>query len=190
MYLVVGLGNPGEKYRQTRHNMGFLAVDYIAGQLQVNFTAGKWQALGVKTSLAGESLFLLKPQTYMNLSGQAVLGASTFFKIQPEKIVVIHDDLDMEFGRIKIVVNRGTGGHNGVRSIASLLKSNAFARIKVGIGRPDTPMPVDRYVLAKMSAEEMAAMEETTKEIYAVLKEMISGGVTQAMNKFNSRKKQ
>lgn len=185
MFLVAGLGNPGEQYRLTRHNIGFLCLDYLAEKLRVDWNATKWQADGAKAMVSGNQLLLLKPQTFMNLSGKAVAGAAVFYKIPPARIIVIHDDIDLPLGRLKIVVNRGTGGHNGIRSIVSLLGSNDFIRIRAGIGRPVEPIPIERYVLTKMTDPEMASIKEMMEMVFESVRLIAIQGVDIAMNKIN-----
>lgn len=188
MFLVAGLGNPGEKYHLTRHNIGFLFVDYLADKLRVNFSATKWQADAAKAMFSNEQVLLLKPQTFMNLSGNAVAGAAAFYKIPPEQIIVIHDDLDMPLGRVKVVVNRGTGGHNGIRSIVSLLGSKDFIRIKAGIGRPVAGIPVERYVLTKMNDSEIECVQSMMASVFESVRIIVCEGAGMAMNKINSSK--
>ncbi|MCK9295361.1 MAG: aminoacyl-tRNA hydrolase [Desulfobulbaceae bacterium] len=188
MFLVAGLGNPGEKYHSTRHNIGFLFLDYLAEKLRVNFTAVKWQADTAKAMLGNEQVLLLKPQTFMNLSGNAVAGAALFYKIPPEKIIVIHDDIDMPFGRVKVVVNRGTGGHNGLRSIVSLLGSKDFIRIKAGIGRPVEAIPIERYVLTEMTDSEIESVKGMMESVFETVRLIVCEGVGSAMNRINSAK--
>lgn len=188
MFLVAGLGNPGEKYHSTRHNIGFLFLDYLAEKLCVNFTAAKWQADTAKAMFGNEQVLLLKPQTFMNLSGNAVAGAALFYKIPPEKIIVIHDDIDMPFGRVKVVVNRGTGGHNGLRSIVSLLGSKDFIRIKIGIGRPVEAIPVERYVLTEMTDSEIKSVKGMMESVFESVRLIVCEGVGSAMNRINSGK--
>lgn len=129
MYLIIGLGNPGQHYAGTRHNIGFMMLDYIAEKNNLTFLDSKWNALVSKAVVWDESLVLLKPQTFMNLSGTAVAQAVNFYKLQPANIIVIHDDLDMEFGRLKIVSGGGDGGHKGIRSIIEHLGTKNFPRI-------------------------------------------------------------
>ena len=188
MFLVAGLGNPGEKYHSTRHNIGFLFLDYLAEKLRVNFTAAKWQAETAKAMFGNEQVLLLKPQTFMNLSGNAVAGAALFYKIPPEKIIVIHDDIDMPFGRVKVVINRGTGGHNGLRSIVSLLGSKDFIRIKAGIGRPVEAIPIERYVLTEMSDSEIESVKGMMESVFESVRLIVCEGVGSAMNRINSGK--
>jgi PTH1 family peptidyl-tRNA hydrolase len=188
MFLVAGLGNPGEKYHLTRHNIGFLFLDYLADKLRVNFSATKWQADAAKAMFDNEQVLLLKPQTFMNLCGTAVVGAAAFYKIPPEKIIVIHDDLDMPLGRVKVVVNRGTGGHNGIRSIVSLLGSKDFIRIKAGIGRPVEEIPIERYVLTKMTDSEIECVKDMMDIVFESVRIIVCEGAGMAMNKINSCK--
>jgi len=158
----------------------------LAEQFGVEFSSTKWQSLAVKATCCREQLLLLKPQTFMNLSGNAVSAAAAYYKISPTQIIVIHDDLDMPFGRVKIVVNRGAGGHNGIRSIISHIGKGDFVRIKIGIGRPDGPIPVERYVLAKMNQNEIARVSELNDVIHKAVCLAVSNGVEKAMNKINS----
>ncbi|MBI5559158.1 MAG: aminoacyl-tRNA hydrolase [Deltaproteobacteria bacterium] len=189
MFLVAGLGNPGDKYHFTRHNIGFLYLDYLAEKLNVNFSPTKWQADAARAEMGSEQVLLLKPRTFMNLSGNAVASAAVFYKIPPEKIIVVHDDLDMPFGRLKIVVNRGTGGHNGIRSIISLLGNKDFVRVKVGIGRPIEAMPVERYVLTKMTDTEMQCVMTSRADVFEAIQLIVCQGVPAAMNKINQSNK-
>lgn len=186
MFLIAGLGNPGDEYKNTRHNVGFLFLDHFADSLNVSFCQSKWQAQETKARFAGEQVLLLKPQTYMNKSGISVAGAASYYKVSQEKIIVIHDDIDLPFGEIKIAVNRGPGGHNGIKSIISHLGSQDFIRIRIGIGRPETPIPVDRYVLSRLSGDEIEQLQAKYKLIDESLDLIISQGVSLAMNKIHS----
>lgn len=185
MYLIVGLGNPGRKYTETRHNAGFMVLDYLAARHNLAFSESKWQAGFVKATLWQAPLFLLRPLTFMNLSGSAVAGCAGFYKIVPEKIIVVHDDLDLSAGRIKIVAGGGSGGHNGIRSIIDRIGSENFARLKIGIGRPVDPMPPDRYVLSAFSGEERQAFEEKMPFIEEGLRLLVAEGAGSAMNYIN-----
>ncbi len=189
MFLVVGLGNPGDKYHLTRHNIGFIFLDYLADRLRIHFSGTKWQADAAKGVIDNQQILLLKPQTFMNLSGHAVVAAASFYKISPEKIIVIHDDLDMPFGKIKVLVNRGSGGHNGIRSIISQLGSQEFIRIKAGIGRPVDAIPIERYVLTKMTDNELQTLQKITERVSDALRHIVREGVNVAMNKINSSAK-
>ncbi|MBC8317662.1 MAG: aminoacyl-tRNA hydrolase [Desulfobulbaceae bacterium] len=186
MFLIAGLGNPGSEYENTRHNVGFLFLDHLAELLKVSFTQSKWQALDARTTLSGEQVLLLKPQTYMNKSGFSVSGAASYYKVSSDNIIVVHDDIDLPFGKLKITVNRGPGGHNGIKSIISHLGSQDFIRIRVGIGRPETPIPVDRYVLSKLSTDEIDQLQGKYKLIDDSLNHILTKGVVLAMNRLHS----
>lgn len=187
MCLIVGLGNPGPQYSETRHNAGFMALDHLAARHNFVFAASKWQADFAKGSLWQKQLFLLKPLTFMNLSGQAVVSCAGFYKLSPAKIIVIHDDLDLPVGRIKIVARGGSGGHNGIRSIMAGIGGADFARIKIGIGRPDLPVPTERYVLSKFSEEERVLLNERLPLVEEGIRLFVTEGINQAMNQVNSK---
>ncbi|MFH1217474.1 MAG: aminoacyl-tRNA hydrolase [Pseudomonadota bacterium] len=188
MFLVVGLGNPGKKYQFTRHNVGFLYVDYLAEQLGSVFAASKWQSEVAKANLDNEQLILVKPQTFMNRSGIAVLAAASFYKIPPENIIVIHDDLDMPHGRIKVVVNRGAGGHNGIRSLISHIGNKDFVRIKAGIGRPINNQEIEGYVLQDMTQQELESCYLLRSLVLDTVRLIVTKGADAAMNQINSLK--
>lgn len=191
-YLIVGLGNPGRKYELTRHNAGFLALDYFADQQ--NFTLGqmKWQAEFCRVRYGNFSLFLVKPQTYMNKSGEAVARFADFYKILPERILILHDDLDMQAGKIKVVTRGGAGGHNGIRSIISHLKTSSFARLKIGIGRPSQNekgqgIPVDRYVLSSFNDSELSVLNKKLPLVDEAVKLFVTRGPAVCMNRINGQ---
>lgn len=189
-YLLIGLGNPGERYAGTRHNVGFDAVDAVAESFRISGYTEKWESLIANASVPGAELLLLKPQTYMNCSGRAVARFADFYKIHPERIVVIHDDIDMKSGRLKLVKGGGAGGHNGIRSMVSSLGSSDFYRIKVGVGRPgangtSAAMPVEKYVLALQSAGERLLLEERYQAILQGLELFFGRGASFAMNYLN-----
>lgn len=159
-YLLVGLGNPGGQYRLNRHNIGFHVVDAFTGRFGKPAWIEKWQAEYIALTLGGKKLHLIKPMTYMNLSGTAVARFSRFFKVSPHHIVVVHDDLDMHPGRVKLVKGGGSGGHNGIKSLVDCLATGDFYRLKIGIGRPGKgevhPLfPVERYVLSDFTSPEV-----------------------------------
>ena len=191
-YLIVGLGNPGRKYELTRHNAGFLALDYFADQQ--NFTLGqmKWQAEFCRVRYDNLSLFLVKPQTFMNKSGEAVARFADFYKILPERILILHDDLDMQAGKIKVVTRGGAGGHNGIRSIISHLKTSNFARLKIGIGRPSQNekgqgIPVDRYVLSSFNDSELSVLNKKLPLVDEAVKFFVTQGPAVCMNRVNGQ---
>ena len=191
-HLIVGLGNPGADYEKTRHNVGFCAIDAFARELGCSLTSEKWHGLFCRERFGTAPLLLLKPQTYMNRSGESVVRFCEYYKITPEHILVLHDDLDLPFGRIKVVARGGHGGHNGIRSIISHLGSSDFSRVKIGIGRPQTDdkgssMPVDRFVLARFTAEEWRLISEQFILVNEAIRLFLEQGVTTAMNRINGR---
>ena len=162
-YLIVGLGNPGAEYRLNRHNVGFQVVGELAEKFGYSRFSEKWHAYFLSFLHLGKKVHLVKPVTYMNLSGKAVVQYYRFFKIEPDRLLVIHDDLDMNPGRIKMVKGGGSGGHNGIKSIVEFLGLNDFYRIKVGIGRPGkgnvhAGFPVEKYVLSDFDEAEREVM--------------------------------
>lgn len=159
MKLIVGLGNPGREYEKTRHNSGFMVMDLIAQELHVDININKFKGLYTKTNVKGESVILLKPQTFMNLSGESVREVMDYFKIDKEDLLVIYDDLDLPVGKIRLRSKGSAGGQNGVKNIIQHLGSQEFNRIRVGIGK-DNRMPVVDYVLGKVKKEELIDFEE------------------------------
>lgn len=193
MFLVVGLGNPGNEYAATRHNVGFMVVDELARRFGVSVDHGKWQAHSAQVVLWGKQICFLKPATFMNLSGQAVARYVDFYKLQPEQIVVIHDDLDMPPGRVKLVAGGGAGGHNGIRSLIQCLGGKEFLRLKIGIGRPGklndySGMPVEKYVLAPFAPDEKMLMEQRIDIIEKGIEYLVRDGIAKAMNLLNTIK--
>lgn len=188
MYLLVGLGNPGSEYAKTRHNIGFIFLDYLAEKKGLYFKASKWQADIVKDTLWGEAVIMAKPQTYMNRSGAAVSSVLDFYRIASNNLIVVHDDLDLALGRVKIVTGRGAGGHNGIRSIIQHLDVNDFTRIKVGIGRPDLPIDAANYVLSKFKPDEQELIKESLQNIEEAARMIIEHDAVTAMNRINPRK--
>ncbi len=192
-FIIAGLGNPGSKYDNTRHNVGFIVLDALAQGLGFTFGAEKWQAHARKVTLWGAQIVFLKPTTFMNLSGQAVSRYADFYKVPVDHILVIHDDLDMCSGRVKLVKGGGAGGHNGIRSLVQCLGGNDFFRLKIGIGRPgqsDThpSMPVEKYVLASLSSDESKILKNRIHSIEQGLEYLISDGSAKAKNLLNSLK--
>lgn len=184
MLLIVGLGNPGKEYERTRHNAGFMLVDLLAGEAGIKFDK-KGKGLWGKGSFAGEEVVLLKPQTFMNLSGEAVSEASAFYKIPATSMIVAYDDCDLPLGRLRVRKDGGSGGHRGVNSIIASAGSRDFPRVRLGVGRPphgDTA----NYVLSPFAKEEMSALDEMLRRAIESLEVIITGGIDQAMNKFNS----
>ena len=187
MHLVVGLGNPGPKYEQTRHNIGFMALDHFAEKEGFSFTDSKWEAKVAKIHMAKSQVVFVKPETFMNNSGRAVGKICSYYKIVPEDVIVIQDDLDLEFGRLKLVVDRGAGGHNGILSIIQHLGVKHFSRIRAGIGRPatDSGMPVSNFVLAKFTRSEESTRDMLLTSIAESIQLIIDLGAIAAMNQIN-----
>ncbi|MEN8139759.1 MAG: aminoacyl-tRNA hydrolase [Thermodesulfobacteriota bacterium] len=187
MYIIAGLGNPGSRYAATRHNIGFVLLDQLAAELGLTFTpSSKWPALTCKGQLLGESVLLIKPQTFMNLSGEAVIPALDYFKVDPGNLIVIHDDLDLACGQVKLAYKRGPGGHNGLRSINAHLGSTAYNRVRLGIGRPPAGMPVDRYVLSKFSGAEEEGVASALDIGRKAVDLLVDVGMAQAMQVVHS----
>lgn len=186
--MLVGLGNPGREYASTRHNIGFIFLDYLAGARGVQLKSSKWQAYVAKDVLCGRQMLFVKPDTYMNNSGVAVGMLASYFQVMPEKIIVVHDDLDLPLGRIKVTTRSGAGGHNGIRSIITHLGSKDFLRIKVGVGRPQVPVDISQYVLSTFSAEEKAIVPGLLSRIEEGVLMIVEQGVQAAMNLINSEK--
>ena len=179
--LIVGLGNPGRKYVETRHNVGFMIIDQIATEGSLQFADEKrWKSQIAKDS----DKFLLKPQTYMNDSGLAVVKVSSFYKIDADQILIIYDDLDLNFGQLRIRGQGSAGGHNGVRSIISHLGTQKYPRLRVGIGRHEGES--SNHVLGKFSIEERSILEKSIKEAVLAIGYIAEKGLAAAMTKFNA----
>jgi len=184
--LLVGLGNPGGRYLSTRHNIGFMALDHVASRADLSFVYSPLVSGEIaRCRLALSNVLLLKPATFMNLSGNSVLAAVQAQKVPPSCLVVVHDDLDLAFGRIKIAVNRGAGGHNGVQSIVDALQSKAFVRLRCGIGRPGGETPIVDYVLTPFSSEEKKMLPGVLENIVTAIAAIVETGVVRAMNRIN-----
>ena len=159
-YLVVGLGNPGSQYEATRHNVGFRAVDALAKEAGVKIDRAKFQALTAQVTVGGVRVLLMKPQTYMNLSGVAVKQAADFYKVPPERVLVLFDDIDLDVGRLRIRRNGSAGGHNGIKSIISSLGSQEFPRIKIGVGaKPHPDYDLADWVLSRFTLAEQKLLD-------------------------------
>ncbi|MFN7904521.1 MAG: aminoacyl-tRNA hydrolase [Pseudobdellovibrionaceae bacterium] len=185
MWLIVGLGNPGSKYLLTRHNVGFLAIDVLAKSLGIKFTE-KFKSEFSLAKLAGEDVAIAKPQTFMNLSGEAVQVIAGFYKIDLDKIIVLHDDVDQPFGQIRLHKNRGHGGNNGIKSITQLMGSMDYARVKIGVSRPPHPdFSVADYVLQNFSDEEMKVLPGILDRSLDAVEAIIKMGVEKASTQFN-----
>ena len=189
MWLVVGLGNPGDKYLMTRHNIGFMAVDAFLVTSHLPPWKSEKKAKTYHLQMNDEKIILCQPQTYMNLSGDSVAGLADFYKIPVENIIVIHDDIDQDFGTVKIQSKRGHGGHNAIRDISQKLGSNEYIRIKLGVGRPPHPkMDVAAYVLQKFSPEEQNQLPDFLNTTGDIIESLVLDGMTTAANKFTGKK--
>ena len=185
-WLIVGLGNPGREYERTRHNAGFRAIDILAENLNCKIDKLKFQGLYTQTNYGGRKLFLLKPQTYMNLSGRSVLQLSAYFNIPPQRIIVLFDDISLEPGRLRIRPDGSAGGHNGIKSIIQEVGSQAFPRVKIGVGaKPNPNYDLADWVLSTFSAQEEKALSVSLKNAADAALAIIDKGVPEAANRFN-----
>ena len=185
-WLIVGLGNPGREYEKTRHNAGFRAIDLLADSLGCKIDKLKYQGLYCQTTYNGRKLFLLKPQTYMNLSGRSVLQLSSYFNIPPARIIVIFDDISLAPGRLRIRPDGSAGGHNGIKSIIQEVGSQAFPRVKIGVGGKAHPeQDLADHVLSTFSASEEKDLAVALKNAADAALAIIDKGVPEAANRFN-----
>jgi PTH1 family peptidyl-tRNA hydrolase len=189
-YLIVGLGNPETQYEGTRHNVGFMALDHFALRMDCLSFNTKFEGKYCRKRLFGNPALLVKPMTYMNRSGRCVAAFVRFFKIPVTNILILHDDLDLSLGRVKVVARGGSGGHNGIRSLTRHLGSNDFARVKIGIGRPARDeqgrgVPVDRYVLSRFSLEETKIITGLFDKTDQAIELFLSNDIDTCMNKIN-----
>ena len=185
MFLIVGLGNPEEEYSNTRHNMGFDTINKLANEYNIKINKHKFKGLCGSGIIENEKVILLKPQTYMNLSGKSIKEAMAFYKIKSENIIVIYDDIDIEPGIIKIRKKGGPGGHNGMKSVISEIDTQNFPRIRIGIGKPENKGQLIEYVIGKMPQTDKDILEKATILGKEAILEIIKNGVDIAMNKFN-----
>ena len=185
MYLIVGLGNPEEEYSKTRHNMAFNTLNKISQEYNIEVKQNKFQALYGSGMIEKEKVILLKPQTYMNLSGNSVKEVVDFYKIEKEKILVIYDDMDIEPGKIKIRKKGSAGGHNGMKSIIQMIGTEEFPRIRVGIGRPIHKDDEINYVIGAIPEEDLKRLDEGIEKAQKAVEEILRNGVDSAMNKYN-----
>ncbi|NLA75765.1 MAG: aminoacyl-tRNA hydrolase [Deltaproteobacteria bacterium] len=188
MYLIVGLGNPGRQYSHTRHNIGFMVIDAICQEMGVKLESRKFHSKNAVVEKHGRKLILLKPVAFMNLSGMSVRACADYYHIESENILVIHDDLDMPLGRIKIVLNGGAGGHKGIKSIIENLSETSFPRIKIGIGRPEHGEPVEKFVLSPFYAHQSEILDRVIDLSTRACDLFLSEGIVTAMNRINAIK--
>lgn len=186
MKMIVGLGNPGKKYENTKHNVGFMTVERLAKTHEVTFKKNPFEAEVADFFVNGEKILLVKPQTYMNDSGRAVGPLMTYFGIYKEELIVVHDDLDLTVGKIRLRQKGSAGGHNGIKSIISHLGSNEFGRLKIGIGHPQEHTTVVNHVLQPFNKQQQAVMTESIDKAKEAIDYFIeTNNFTQAMNRFN-----
>ena len=186
MYLIAGLGNPDKKYSCTRHNIGFDAIDMIAREINCDVKKLKFKSLLGEGKIAGEKVILAKPQTYMNNSGEAIRDISAFYKIEPKNIIIFHDDISLPTGRIRLRPKGSDGGHNGLKNIIQHLGTDAFPRIKVGVGMPDHPdHEMIDWVIGKPQGEEAKTLRAALDRAADAALSLIDEGPDRAMNKFN-----
>ena len=184
-YIVVGLGNPGREYERTRHNVGFIALDYIAERVGVKVDKARFKALTAECRILDKRALLMKPTTYMNNSGEAVYEAASFYKIPAENIIVIHDEISFEPGLFRIRRKGSAGGHNGLKSIISRVGED-FPRVKVGVGKKPTPeYNLADWVLGVMPKSDIELFEKRLSDIYSSVELILSGKIDEAMNKFS-----
>ena len=187
MYIVAGLGNPGSEYNMTRHNIGFSTIDYIADRNNTTVKKLKYKSLFGEINVAGEKVLLVKPQTYMNLSGESIREFCSFYKIPPENVIIICDDVSIKPGKIRIRRKGSSGGHNGLKSIIYQLNSEEFNRIRIGVGSPqNAAYDLADYVLGRFSKDEIPVLEDSIIKASDAVLEIIKNGVDSAMNKFNA----
>lgn len=185
MFLIVGLGNPGKKYEKTRHNVGFQVIDLLAERWECEHYDTAFQGELVKCSAQGKKVLLLRPQTYMNLSGSSVAACAKYYKIPTSNVWVIHDDLDLPIGSLRLREGGSSGGHNGVQSIIESLGTRDFTRFRLGIGRPNGPTPIEEYVLQPFTASEKDATQDTIQRTADAVEASLKDSPQKAMNVYN-----
>lgn len=185
MFIVVGLGNPGDKYKATKHNVGFMAIDYLADKANIPLNKIKFKSLYGEGNIANQKVILAKPQTYMNLSGESVLELMNYYKVPIENLIVVYDDIDLDVGRIRIRPKGSSGTHNGMKSIIYLLQSDNFIRVRIGIGKQPSYMDLGNYVMGKFHGDETLAIEAAITNTCSAIEEIIKNGINSSMNKYN-----
>ena len=187
-YILVGLGNPGKEYERTRHNAGFMAIDYISGRCGARIDRAKFSALVGETTINGKRVLLMKPQTFMNSSGEAVAAAAKFYKIAPENIIVISDDVSLDVGRVRVRRKGSHGGQKGLKSIQECLGTEDYQRIKIGVGaKPHPDYDMAAWVLSTFEPKDIEAISENYPRIYDGLCKMLEGDTEEAMQICNKK---
>ena len=190
MYLIAGLGNPTREYEKTRHNVGFEAIDILADKAGTTVTEKKHKALYGKGYIGGQKVILAKPQTYMNLSGESIREIADFYKIEPENIIILCDDINLAEGQLRIRLKGSAGGHNGLKNIISHLGTQEFPRIRIGVGEKPRGMDLADYVLGRFPEEQQAVMEDAYRDAAEAACMMIEDGADAAMNHYNRKNKE
>ncbi len=185
MRVIVGLGNPGARYERTRHNVGFGVVEELARRHSIDLKEKRFKGILGKGRIGNEVVWLAKPQTFMNLSGDCIGPLCGFFKVTPEHVVVAHDELDLPFGAVKAKTGGGHGGHNGLRDLVKKLPSADFDRVRVGVGRPEGPMDPAAWVLARWTPDQARVLPAVVERAADVVEDVISRGCREAMNRWN-----
>lgn len=183
MFLIVGLGNPGREYENTRHNIGFAAMDVLAEKYNIDINRTKFKGEYGEGFINGNKVILLKPYTFMNLSGESVREAMDFYKLTEEQVLIIYDDISLELGRLRIREKGSAGGHNGIKSIINHMGTDVFTRIKIGVGAPKGDLV--NHVLGRFSKDEVNILKQTLDAVTEATAEIIDNGAKEAMNKFN-----
>lgn len=187
-HVVVGLGNPGAEYLHTRHNAGFLAIDYICNKYNARVNKSAHKALVGEATIGGKRVLLVKPQTYMNLSGESIKSALDFYKIKPENLIVIYDDISLDVGRLRVRRDGSAGGHNGIKSIIANIGTQIFPRIKVGVGqKPHPDYDLASWVLSEFKNEELKALEGTFPTVCEGLEKILTASIDDAMQVCNKK---
>lgn len=189
MKIIAGLGNPGAEYAHTKHNVGFMLVDALAEELGIDAWREKFNALVAEGRIGAEKVLLVKPLTYMNESGRALAPLLDWYKLAPEELIVVHDDMDIAVGTIRLRRKGSAGGHNGIKSLLAHIGSQEFSRVRIGIGRPLPGWTVVRHVLAPFSAEDGSKVHEAIAYLLPAVECIVTDGIDMAMNRYNPRKK-
>ena len=188
MKVIVGLGNPGKKYDNTRHNIGFEALDYIADKEGININTGKYKALIGTGYMGGEKVLLVKPQTFMNLSGESVAELLHYYKIDPEEeLIIIYDDIALAPGKLRVRAKGSAGGHNGIKNIIAHLGTQQFSRIRIGVGEKPAGWDLADYVLGRFPAEEEPTIRTALEQTVKACETILTDSVEAAMNQFNGK---
>lgn len=185
MYLIVGLGNPEERYSNTRHNMGFDVINKLSKECNIEVSKSKFDALYGMGELKGKKVILVKPQTFMNASGESIIKFKKFYKISNKNIIVTYDDIDLNIGDIRLKAKGGAGTHNGMKSVIENLNTEDFIRVRVGIGTPKYKSEIINYVLEQIPKREREILDESIKKAKNSILEVLENGIDMAMNKFN-----